>query len=184
MESGRRRKKKSEGRAGSVTLTRHSSVSTSRRSSMSVTGHPTVGQQDQLVVAQSRLVVLEKELVEIKMRNLKLWKMTEKLEEKNRNQECQIEQYEQLKESHYQLQKKEDNSQVKIAELETKMLAVIELARSKERVEDEKDKLEKMLAEQQKIIKLALARILPRKGQVTFCEEHVGTIRDYENKYL
>ena len=59
---------------------------------MSMTGHvgSMTGQQEQLGVMQARLVATEKELVEIKMRNLKLLKMTENLEEKNRNQENQI----------------------------------------------------------------------------------------------
>lgn len=184
--TSRRRKKKSDQRRGSVTIARQSSVSTSRRSSMSMTGQATsmVVQQEQLVVMQTRLVATEKDLVEIKMRNLKLLKMTENLEEKNRTQSGQIEQYQQLKESHYQLERKDDQSQTRIAELETKIVALTEAARERERAEEEKEKLEKMLAEQQKIIRLALARILPRKGEVAFCQEHVGTIREYENKYF
>ena len=63
---------------------------------MSMTGQvgSMVGQQEQLGGMQARLVATEKELVEIKMRNLKLLKMTENLEEKNRNQENQIEKFE------------------------------------------------------------------------------------------
>ena len=76
----------------------------------------------------------------------------------------------QLKESHYQLERKDDQSQTRIAELETKIVALTEAARERERAEEEKEKLEKMLAEQQKIIRLALARILPRKGEVAFCQ--------------
>ena len=37
-------------------------------------------------------------------------------------------------------------------------------------LEEEKEKLERMLREQQKVIKLALARILPRKQEITFCQ--------------
>eukprot|EP00092_Neocalanus_flemingeri_P000766 GFUD01000813.1.p2 GENE.GFUD01000813.1~~GFUD01000813.1.p2 ORF type:complete len:233 (+),score=106.51 GFUD01000813.1:166-864(+) len=184
--TSRRRKKKSDQRRGSVTLTRQSSVSTSRRSSMSITGQVggMVVQQEQVLVMQTRLVIAEKEMVEIKMRNLKLLKMTENLEEKNRKQEVQIGEYEKLRESHLQLKKKDDQSKSRIAELETRIVVLAEAVRGRERVEEEKEKLEKMLTEQQKIIKLALARILPRKGEVTFCQEHVGLIRGYENKYF
>ena len=69
----------------------------------------------------------------------------------------------QLRENHYLLERKDDQSQERIGELETKLVAL-------ERVEVERDNLEKMLKEQQNIIRLALARILPRKGQVSFCE--------------
>ena len=69
----------------------------------------------------------------------------------------------QLRENHYLLERKDDQSQERIGELETKIVAL-------ERVEVERDNLEKMLKEQQNIIRLALARILPRKGQVSFCE--------------
>ena len=63
---------------------------------MSMTGQVggMVGQQEQLGGMQAKLLATEKELVEIKMRNLKLLKMTENLEEKNRNQENQIEKFE------------------------------------------------------------------------------------------
>ena len=69
----------------------------------------------------------------------------------------------QLRENHYLLERKDDQSQERIGELETKLVAL-------ERVEVERDNLEKMLKEQQNIIRLALARILPRKGEVSFCE--------------
>ena len=69
----------------------------------------------------------------------------------------------QLRENHYLLERKDDQSQERIGELETKIVAL-------ERVEVERDNLEKMLKEQQNIIRLALARILPRKGEVSFCE--------------
>ena len=61
------------------------------------------------------------------------------------------------------LESKDDQSQERIGELETKIVAL-------ERVEVERDNLEKMLKEQQNIIRLALARILPRKGEVSICE--------------
>jgi len=179
----RKRKKKSDIRRGSVTQTQQSSVSSSRRSSMSITGH--VGsmgvQNNQLVGMQARLVATEKELVEIKMRNLKLLKLTENLEEKNRNHEAQLMEYQELKEHYGELQKKNDQSREKIAELETKLLC---LAQERERVEKENESLDKMVQDQQRIIKLALARILPRRGQEVFCQEHVGTIREYQKKYL
>jgi len=174
--AARRRKKKSENRRGSV------SISSSRRSSMSVTGMGGMGvQQDQTVVMQTRLVEAEKEVVEMKMRNLKLLKMTENLGEKNRAQDVQIEQLEELQVSYYLLKSKDDQSKERIVEMENKIVALEEGSKF---VGEEKQKLEKMLAEQQKIIKLALARILPRKGEVAFCQEHVGTIRQYENKYF
>jgi len=174
--AARRRKKKSENRRGSV------SISSSRRSSMSVTGMGGMGvQQDQTVVMQTRLVEAEKEVVEMKMRNLKLLKMTENLGEKNRAQDVQIEQLEELQVSYYLLKSKDDQSKERIVEMENKIVALEEGSKF---WGEEKQKLEKMLAEQQKIIKLALARILPRKGEVAFCQEHVGTIRQYENKYF
>jgi len=174
--AARRRKKKSENRRGSV------SISSSRRSSMSVTGMGGMGvQQDQTVVMQTRLVEAEKEVVEMKMRNLKLLKMTENLGEKNRAQDVQIEQLEELQVSYYLLKSKDDQSKERIVEMENKIVALEEGSKF---FGEEKQKLEKMLAEQQKIIKLALARILPRKGEVAFCQEHVGTIRQYENKYF
>ena len=91
----RKRKKKSDIRRGSMTQTQQSSVSSSRRSSMSITGQ--VGsmgvQSHQLGGVQARLVATEKELVEIKMRNLKLLKLTENLEEKNRCHEAEMEDF-------------------------------------------------------------------------------------------
>ena len=91
----RKRKKKSDIRRGSMTQTQQSSVSSSRRSSMSITGQ--VGsmgvQNHQLAGVQARLVATEKELVEIKMRNLKLLKLTENLEEKNRCHEDEMENF-------------------------------------------------------------------------------------------
>jgi hypothetical protein len=68
-----------------------------------------------------------------------------------------------LSEKYYLLESKDDQSRERIGELETKIVAL-------ERVEVEKDNLEKMLKEQQNIIRLALARILPRKGEVSICE--------------
>ena len=47
---------------------------------------------------------------------------------------------------------------------------IVALEEGSKFVGEEKQKLEKMLAEQQNIIKLALARILPRKGEVAFCQ--------------
>jgi len=138
-------------------------------------------QSNQLAGLQARLVATEKELVEIKMRNLKLLKLTENLEEKNRNHEARMEEFQELKENYGQLQKKDDLSREKIAELETKLLSLTE---GRERVEEENESLDKMVQDQQRIIKLALARILPRRGQEVFCQEHVGTIREYQKKYL
>ena len=58
----------------------------------------------------------------------------------------------------------------KISELQTE----IEILKTHEKkitlLEEEKEKLERMLREQQKVIKLALARILPRKQEITFCQ--------------
>ena len=94
--TNRRKKKKSDNRRGSVNQTRQSSVSSSRRSSMSITGQvgSTGVQQEQLAAMQARMTATERELVEIKMRNLKLLKLTENLEEKNKNQGIQIEKFE------------------------------------------------------------------------------------------
>ena len=93
--TNRRKKKKSDNRRGSVNQTRQSSVSSSRRSSMSITGQvgSTGVQQEQLAAMQARMTATERELVEIKMRNLKLLKLTENLEEKNENQGIQIEKF-------------------------------------------------------------------------------------------
>ena len=80
----RRKKKKSDTRL-------KASESSSRRSSISLAGGDTAGNQNEIETLQKRLTNSEKQLVETKMKNLKLLKMLETAEERNRDQTSQVE---------------------------------------------------------------------------------------------
>ena len=75
--------------------------------------------------------------------------------------------FQKLKEKYWQLERKDDQSREKIADLEARLLCLTE---GRARVEEENESLDKMVQDQQRIIKLALARILPRRGQEVFCQ--------------
>ena len=72
-----------------------------------------------------------------------------------------------MKGKYFLLEAKEANSQEKISDLEKNLKDEIEARRI---AQAEKESLEKMIIEQQKVMKLALARILPRKGELKFCQ--------------
>jgi len=160
--SGRRRRRRRAGRAGSCSTGRRGgSCSTSSRRRVSK-DRPEQGG-------------------ELRARNTSLVRVNTRLVEQHRLQQ---ERLEQLQESFYQLQLKEDVYNAKISELQTE----IEILKTHEKkitlLEEEKEKLERMLREQQKVIKLALARILPRKQEITFCQEHLSSIREFENRHF
>ena len=48
---------------------------------------------------------------------------------------------------------------------------------------EEIKKLEKMIMDQQVVIKAALHRVLPGKHEVSFCQEHVQSIKHYLEKH-
>ena len=75
--------------------------------------------------------------------------------------------FQKLKEKYWQLERKDDQSREKIADLEARLLCLTE---GRARVEEENESLDKMVQDQQRIIKLALARIFPRRGQEVFCQ--------------
>jgi len=55
------------------------------------------------------------------------------------------------------------------------------------RLQEEKNQYEMMVLEQQKIIRLALARIVPNKNISTkpqFCQEHLSEIKEFGKKYF
>ena len=75
--------------------------------------------------------------------------------------------FQKLKEKYWQLERKDDQSRERIADLEARLLCLTE---GRARVEEENESLDKMVQDQQRIIKLALARILPKRGQEVFCQ--------------
>merc|ERR1712142_1307736 len=108
-------------------------------------------------------------------------KMLETAEERSKHQASQVKSFKDLKEKCSLLESREAESQEKISELEKKLKEEMKAGKAKLL---EKEELEKVITEQQKIMKLALARILPRKSEIQFCQDHVATIRQYENKYF
>ena len=73
------------------------------------------------------------------------------------------------------LESREAESQEKISKLEKKLKEEMKAGKAKLL---EKEELEKVITEQQKIMKLALARILPRKSEIQFCQVH-NNLKDF-----
>ena len=74
-----------------------SSKSSSRRGSVSVAGCNITENQNELEMIQNRLVDTEKQLIEVKMKNLKLMKMLETAEERSKHQASQVKSFKVLK---------------------------------------------------------------------------------------
>merc|ERR1712046_445257 len=110
------------------------------------------------------------------MNNLKLLKMLETAEERSKHQASHIQLFEDLIEKCSLLESREAESEEKISELEKKLEDEMKAGKAESL---EKEQLEKVIIKQQKIMKLALARILPRKSEIQFCQDHVATIRQY-----
>ena len=72
-----------------------------------------------------------------------------------------------MKGKYFLLEAKEAKSEENISDFEKNLKDEIEARRI---AQTEKVSLEKMIIEQQKVMKLALARILPRKGELQFCQ--------------
>ena len=80
-----------------------------------------------------------------------------------------------LKEKCSLLESRKAESQEKISKLEKKLKEEMKAGKAKLL---EKEELEKVITEQQKIMKLALARILPRKSEIQFCQVH-NNLKDF-----
>lgn len=138
---------------------------------------------------------LEVELTEVRMRNLKMVKIQENLEEKLKNNipdkkkifqdakvgtenvDCE------LKEAILKMETLKVELEVARQEKEKLKIELIKIKEEAGVEKEENKKLQKMLMEQQSVIRTALRRIFPKKkNNVAFCQEHLETIRNYEDK--
>lgn len=139
---------------------------------------------------------LEVELTEVRMRNLKMVKIQENLEEKlkikNNNNKKTIFQDAQvgtengdcdLKEALCKCETLKDELEIERRGKEKLEKEMIKMKEEAVVEKEENKKLQKMLMEQQSVIRTALLRIFPKKqNNVLFCQEHLETIRKYEDK--